>query len=181
MKNVLIGIIALITAFNASAQKLKLISAEYGTKDKKVKVSLDKFPGLENNFYIIKVVGHMGMKDPVVGKVKHLHIKYISDGKPMENAIIERTKTILLPAEVKPTKEDKLIKAWYGSGTKWKDVTGIVAKKLGSDKDFVVNNGTMQGDPCPGKGKMLLCVMSKKGKLVFTCSMEKKKYASLPL
>jgi hypothetical protein len=117
----------------------------------------------------------MGMKDPVVGKVKHLYIKYISDAKPMEKAIIERTKTVLLPAEVKP------IKAWYGSGTKWKEVTGIVAAKLGSGKDFLVDNATMQGDPSPGKGKMLLCVMSKKGKLVFTYSMEKKKFTQTPL
>ncbi len=181
MKNVLIGIIVFITVFNASAQKLKLVSAEYGTKGKKVKVSLDKFPGLENSFYIIKVIGHMGMKDPVVGKVKHLYIKYISDGKPMEKAIIERAKTVLLPSDIKPTKDDKLIKAWYGSGTKWKDVTGIVTAKLASGKEFEVDNGTMQGDPNPGQAKMLLCVMSKKGKFVFTYSMEKKKFTQTPI
>ena len=49
----------------------------------------------------------------------------------------------------------------------YKDVTAIVAKLVSSGNSWCVNNGEMQGDPCPGVGpKKLKLTLEHEGRMV---------------
>ena len=136
---------------------IEIVKAVYGAGNNMVDVTeaVQKqalnIPGV---LFSITSGNNLVPKDPAPGKGKTLVLTYKQDGKENTARIFER-KSFSIHGVIAPSKELKIVKAVYGVGNKWVDVTAKVAPVIAQGKDIKATN-VLFTDPAPGKGKNLI-------------------------
>lgn len=169
MKKILAALLAATCAISLAAGELKIIKAEWGNGDKvndATEALLKHMRGIEGVFFYITPTNSEFGPDPAPGKKKTLTVIYTDGGAQKTVVIPEKQKTAVV-ANAVPSKEFKLVGAFYGCGEDWNDASETIFTVLEAKESVVISNKAFGPDPAPGRPKELWIVYSKDGKIDF--------------
>jgi hypothetical protein len=160
---------ATLFANQASArQQLEIIDARYGTREHSVDVSYILRNHIRHGHLRIRVDNDSMRTDPYPGREKQLRVRYRENGQ--QQSVRVRENEWLDIGRSEPKHDDgwngggrpdnnrdlEIIRAEYGSGGRYWDVTDRVQRKVRGDSiSMQVNNDAMGGDPRPNRSKEL--------------------------
>jgi len=149
----------------ASAQELRIISAQYGHDNRWADVTdIVRRSTMRGRLDIIVGNQTFGM-DPAPAEFKSLRIEYRLNGQPMRDEFPENTRVILPRGEMRRDDDDRrrgpegglqILSAQYGSRNRRVDVDRLVRAYVRDGQlRMRINNDTMGGDPDRGADKRL--------------------------
>ncbi|MFA6290814.1 MAG: DUF3395 domain-containing protein [Victivallales bacterium] len=153
--------IALVSGSMAWAgEKLEIIKAEYGAKDKWTDVTAVVKSKIADG--VLKVDASNDLcEDPAPGLGKILKITVKAGDKQAVFKCEERKSIEIKPEMVAPAAKAQaevrlvIVSAEYGAGTKKADVTGKVKEMLEEGTKKIAASNDLFGDPAEGEGKVL--------------------------
>lgn len=161
MKNLMVLILGGFLCAELFAGELEIVKAVYGAGDKVkdvTEVVKEKAQGMAGVFFAITPSNQLFGEDPAPKQPKNLTVTYKEDGAEKTAVIKERAKGIILPGGLEAAQELKLLKAFYGTGKEWKDVTDKATEAVANKTNLTVNNTVLGPDPAPKKRKELFVI-----------------------
>lgn len=164
---------AALVAFAAFGQaallagSFEIVKAEYGADDKWSDVTQAVKSAVSGDKLSIEA-SNENFGDPIEGVEKTLKATVKYNGKTVAVKAKERETLVVDSASLdKAVSASKVqvVKAEYGAGETWKDVTDIAKPKLEADGKVEASNSVF-GDPLPGAGKTLKVLVKIDGKEV---------------
>jgi hypothetical protein len=156
------------------AAPFEIVKAEYGAGDKWNDVSAAVKSELSGDALKIEASNEK-FGDPAEGSEKLLKVTVKYNGKTIVMKAVERTTLLIDKAALDKAASLaslQVVKAEYGAGSSWKDVTEIAKPQLEANGKVEVSNNLF-GDPAPGQGKTLKVTVSFEGKSVVVNGAEK--------
>ncbi len=179
MKNLMVLILGGFLCAELFAGELEIVKAVYGAGDQVNDVTAifkEKAQGLTGVFYVFTPLNQTFGADPAPGKQKNLTITYKDGGAEKTAVIKEKARGVILGG-AETAQEFKVLKAFYGNGAQWKDVTDKVNEAIASKSELGVNNTTLGPDPAPKKPKELLVIYTVGNEIKFLSLAERKQLA----
>lgn len=161
MKKLLLSLAAALTAAIVAAGEIELVKATYGTGDRfadvtgAVRKNAVSIPGV---LLAIPADNRLLGTDPAPHSCKRLTLIGKVDGREKRAVAVERQTCLLLAKDDPPSREFRLIGAYYGFGDRWNDVT---EKLRSACVDVKVDNFNFGPDPASGKSKSLVVLYSR--------------------
>jgi len=142
----------------------QVIKAEYGADNRWDDVT-SRVQGLvRGNGVEFRVDGET-LSDPMPGVQKTLRVRYVFRGRTRTDnfqdlayvRLGEPGRGLFGGGNSRPVRGAlEIVKAEYGEGTRWRDVTALLSQQIsGNSVKLEVNNTTMGGDPAPAVRKSL--------------------------
>ena len=172
-------LLAAVCAAGLSAGELKIVKATYGNGDQvnDVTEALQKHAGgMPGAFLTITPSNKYFGPDPAPRKPKALTVVYTDGGAEKSVTIREREPGIVV-ANAEPAQEFKVLRAFYGSGKEWKEVTEKILPVIADNKILGINNTTLGPDPAPRKKKELFVVYTQDNQIRFLHVPEKTQFS----
>lgn len=179
MNKFLVTLLAAACAAGLSAGELKIVKATYGNGDQvnDVTEALQKHAGgLPGVFLTITPSNKFFGPDPAPRKAKTLTVVY-TDGGAEKSVQIPERQFGMVAADVEPAQEFKVLRAFYGSGREWKEVTDKILPVIENNRILGINNTTLGPDPAPRKKKELLVVYTQDNQIRFLQVPEKTEFS----
>ncbi len=157
----LVTLIAMVAVVAGVKADIKIVKAIYGfgeqTKDV-TEIAKDKLIVIADRLVLLDV-NNSFFTDPAPGKPKTLELTYSEDGVEKTASIKERGQFVHFK-NMEPSKEFKVILAFYGVGDKWNDVTAKIIEACDEGSNVNVDNTVLGPDPGRGKAKSLVVAFS---------------------
>lgn len=172
-------LLAVACAAGLSAGELKIVKATYGNGDQvnDVTEALQKHAGgLPGVFLMITPSNKYFGPDPAPRKAKVLTVIYTDGGAEKSVTIPEREQGFIV-ADVEPAQEFKVLRAFYGSGSEWKEVTDKILPVIENNTILGINNSTLGPDPAPRKKKELFVVYTRDNQILYLHVPEKTQFS----
>lgn len=167
MNKLFATLFAAVLAAGLSAGELKIVKATYGNGNQvnDVTEAFQKHAGgLPGAFLTIRPSNKEFGPDPAPGKKKILTVVYTDGGAEKTVAIPERQLGIVA-ANVEPSQEFKVLRAFYGSGRNWKEVTDKILPVIQNNTILSINNTTLGPDPAPRRKKELFVIYTQENQI----------------
>ncbi len=142
----------------------QVIKAEYGADNRWEDVTARVQGLVRGNGVEFRVDGET-LSDPMPGVQKTLRVRYVFRGRTRTDnfqdlayvRLGEPGRGLFGGGNARPVRGAlEIVKAEYGEGTRWRDVTAILSQQIsGNSVKLDVNNTTMGGDPAPAVRKSL--------------------------
>ena len=168
-------LLAAACAAGLSAGELKIVKAAYGNGEQVNDVTeafLKHAGGLPGTFLTITPSNKFFAPDPAPRKAKTLTVTYTDGGAEKSVRIPERQFGVVV-ANADPAQEFKVLRAFYGSGREWKEVTDKILPVIENNTILGINNTTLDPDPAPRKKKELLVIYTQDNQVRFLQIPEK--------
>lgn len=168
-------LLAAACAAGLSAGELKIVKAAYGNGEQVNDVTeafLKHAGGLPGTFLTITPSNKFFAPDPAPRKAKTLTVTYTDGGAEKSVRIPERQFGVVA-ANADPAQEFKVLRAFYGSGREWKEVTDKILPVIENNTILGINNTTLGPDPAPRKKKELLVIYTQDNQVRFLQIPEK--------
>lgn len=141
------------------AQIFQLLKAEYGADNKWLDVT-ERLQNLVRGQGVAFRVDGATLTDPLPGVQKTIRIRYLFRGHVRTDSFGDladvRVGNPGTSSEDPSPGDLKVIRAEYGAGNRWADVTTLLQRKVtGNTLHLAINNSTMAIDPAPATPKML--------------------------
>ena len=148
---------------------LRILSANYGAKDRFVDVSQLLQSQVQNNLLDLKVTNASMGGDPIVGEEKTLRIRYEWAGRTHE-MVVQENQRLTIPTAQEQTETPaisstrtrnsttglRILAASYGAKDRFVDVRQLLESRQQNDQlNLQVTNASMGGDPIVGEEKTL--------------------------
>jgi hypothetical protein len=161
-------------AAGATGGPVTILKAAYGTPDRATDITKKIVASAMDIGIIVRADATLlGLVDTSAASPRQLGIEYSVQGKSA-SAVARQGELIVLLNPVKVERKGMfLVKALYGVGCTWVDVTPILHKALTARQPSIaVSNSTMGGDPSTGSTKVCVVIYSTDGKLSWTPVIE---------
>ena len=162
-------LLAVSCAVTLAAGELKIVKATYGSGDKvnDVTEALQKhMGGLAGIFLTIRPSNKEFGPDPAPRQAKSLTIVY-TDGDAEKEVVIPERQQGIVVANAEPAQEFKVLRAFFGNGKEWNEVTPQIMQALDNGTPLTVRVATLGPDPAPRKKKELWVIYTQDNKIHF--------------
>jgi hypothetical protein len=147
----------------AAAQGRQVISADYGIGNRRVDVTSRLQSMTQNGSLHFRVTNDTLGGDPAPNQAKELRMRVEERGGQTRDYLYQEGDTVSLEfegGERYPNRNSdgnlRIIRARYGAGNRWMDVTGALQNLVNNDRlNAKVNDTNMGGNPAEGQRKEL--------------------------
>ncbi len=170
---------AVVFAAGLSAGELKIVKAAYGNGNQVNDVTaafLKHAGGVPGTFLMIRPSNKEFGPDPAPGKKKMLTVVF-TDGGAEKTVAIPEHQFGIVAANVEPSQEFKVLRAFYGSGKEWKEVTDRILPVIKNNTILHINNTTLGPDPAPRRKKELFVIYTQENQIRHLLIPEKTQFS----